>query len=189
MRIFSKKVIGMNSDDFKNIGFYGRIAFGINCFEEALIFLKYDISKWKPVLERLWTFTNAEFFDDWLYLICEILPECILEFGNYTDDYEYIDEKEYYYFYELYQNMDNRLETIMGLIHRLGESHIYSVIINNGPESLENVQEIIDFMFMNDLPIPNIEAYKTISIAENNGWGNLFDDYSPSILKNYGKKI
>lgn len=158
------------------------MSFCINCFEEALIFLKCDVNKWMSVLEDLWTFTSIEFLDDWSGLIAEILPKCILEFNDYNDNYEYIDEEKYHYLHALYQNIDARLEKIIDYIFHLGESHAYSVIINSGPESLNALQKLIDHMNKNSLPMPDIEKYKFFSINENKGWGNRFDGKTLSII-------
>jgi len=85
----------MNRNDFTLISIRGRVAFSICCFENTLKYFNYDTSNWRTVLERLWTYTNIEFFDDWHYPIAEILPECILEFNTFKDEnYEYLSEGE-----------------------------------------------------------------------------------------------
>jgi hypothetical protein len=172
----------MDSKDFSNISLVGRVAFGINCFEKALLFLKCDINKWKPVLKDLWTFMSVDFLDDWSGLMAEILPENILEFKDYNDDYEYINEEKFIYLRTLYDDIDDRLHVLMDCIFRLGESHAYSVIIDGGSESLVNLQRLIDFMLKSSLPLPDVQKYEKFSINDNKGWGNRIDGGTLSII-------
>lgn len=75
----------LNKEDLKNISLRGRVAFGIRCFENALLALQYNVSQWRIVLDYLWSFTNIDFLDDWSGLIAEIIPENLLEFKSYEE--------------------------------------------------------------------------------------------------------
>lgn len=39
----------MNLGKYGNVYFRGRVAYGISCFESALITLKYDLNEWKAL--------------------------------------------------------------------------------------------------------------------------------------------
>ncbi len=54
----------MNIGKFGHISMRGRVAYGISCFENAIVALKYDINDWKIVLNYLWEFTNIQYLDD-----------------------------------------------------------------------------------------------------------------------------
>lgn len=67
-------------EKFRHISMRGRVAYGISCFENAIIALKYDINDWKIVLNYLWEFTNIQYLDDWNDIVVELIPENLTEF-------------------------------------------------------------------------------------------------------------
>ncbi|MGE5472861.1 MAG: hypothetical protein ACM3UU_01430 [Ignavibacteriales bacterium] len=166
----------MDINNFKGISLNGRVAYGISCFENTLLFLKYDVSNWKMILELLWDFTSTENLEAWNDQIAEVIPENLLEFKTYEQhDFEYLEESQFEYLYNLYQNIDNRIGILIRQIFYLGSSHSYSVIVDHGQRSLEELDRIITFMIDNSIPLPDIELFKRYSIDENKGWGNKFD--------------
>jgi len=42
----------MSMDKFKQISLRGRVAYGVSCFENVLLALKYNLNDWKIVLNR-----------------------------------------------------------------------------------------------------------------------------------------
>ncbi len=67
--------------------------------------------------------------DDWNGIIFEIIPENLLEFVSYEEhDFEYLDENNFKYLYNLYQNVDEKIDYLMSAIYDIGVSHSYSVI-------------------------------------------------------------
>lgn len=166
----------LNKEDLKNISLRGRVAFGIRCFENALLDLQYNVSQWRIVLDYLWSFTNIDFLDDWNGLIAEIIPENLLEFKSYEEHgYKYLDEKAFRYLYALYYNIDPKIDYIMTAIYYIGTSHAYSVITGNGQRSLDEAGKLINYITENSIPLPEIDKIKKSSINENRGWGNKFD--------------
>lgn len=49
----------MSMEKFKQISLRGRVAYGVSCFENVLLALKYNLNDWKIVLNYLWEFTNS----------------------------------------------------------------------------------------------------------------------------------
>lgn len=166
----------MDKNDFKEISMNGRIAYGICCFENTLLFLKYDVNNWKMILEWLWDFTSTENLEEWNDKITEVIPENLLEFDTYEEhDFEYLEESQFEYLYNLYQTIDDRIGLLIRQVFYLGCSHSYSVIVNYGQSSLDELDRIITFMIDNGFPTPDIEQFKMYSINENKGWGKRFD--------------
>ncbi|NLL81465.1 MAG: hypothetical protein GX231_04050 [Tissierellia bacterium] len=166
----------MNKDDFKNISLNGRVAYGISCFENTLLSLNYNVNDWKIVLEFLWEFTSIEFLDEWSSIVVEIIPDHLLEFKTYEEhDFEYLDRNNFKYLYNLYQGIDEKIDSIMTSIYNIGTSHAYSVIVEYGQKSLDELGLLINFMTEHKLQLPDIEPFLKYSIEENKGWGNKFD--------------
>ena len=104
----------MEKNDFKNISLNGRVSYAICCFENTLLHLKCNVSDWKIVLEYLWEFTSIEYLDDWSDTITEIIPSNLLEFKDYEKhEFEYINEETFNYLYNLYQNVDEKIDDLM----------------------------------------------------------------------------
>lgn len=171
----------MEKNDFKNISLRGRVSYAICCFENTLLHLKYNVNDWKIVLEYLWEFTSIEYLDDWSGTIVEIIPTNLLEFKDYEKhEFEYINEETFNYLYNLYQNIDEKIDDLMNAIYDIGVSHIYSIIEGYGQSSLDALDIVLEFMNENNILLPDIKIFKKYSIEENRGWGNRFDGRSLS---------
>ena len=48
--------IKMDVNNFKTISLFGRIAYGVSCFENTITFLQYDVEDWKVVLKCFLTY-------------------------------------------------------------------------------------------------------------------------------------
>lgn len=163
-------------DEFKKISLNGRVSYGISCFENTLLFLNYNVDKWKIVLEYLWQFTSIRYLDDWSGMISEIIPENLMEFRIYEEhDYEYLEERNFEYLYDLYTNIDEKIDFVITAIYNIGTSHSYSVIKGVGQQSLDELNILICYMSNNNIPLPDIKLFEKFSIEDNNGWGNIFD--------------
>jgi hypothetical protein len=172
----------MDMEKFKHISFGGRVAYGISCFENALIALKYDVNDWKMILSYLWDFTSIRYLDDWSDIVVEFIPENLLEFPTYEEEpFERLSKEEYLYFRNLYQNIDESINILLRGIFELGSSsHAYTEIVGYGESSLKSLERIINFMINKKFPLPNIDPFLNFSIEENRGWGNNFDGASLS---------
>lgn len=63
----------------------------------------------------------------------------------------------------------------MTAIYNIGTSHAYSIIIEYGKKSFDELATLIRFMIDDNLPLLDIEPFLKYSIEENKGWGNKFD--------------
>ncbi|WP_433595195.1 hypothetical protein [Lysinibacillus xylanilyticus] len=166
----------INIEIFKEISFRGRMAYGVRCFENALITLNYDLSSWNIVMEYLWEFTSSNNLEDCNLATAELIPENLLESNEYDkDDFDRLTENEFFYLYNLYQKIDESINTVLTDIHWLGSSHAYSSIIGYGKESLKFLEKLINTMIENNFPLPDPEPFLKFSIQENEGWGNTFN--------------
>ncbi|BFH16814.1 hypothetical protein WJ0W_005034 [Paenibacillus melissococcoides] len=166
----------MNMEKFKSISLRGRVAYGISCFENALIASKYDLNDWKLVLKYLWEFTSIQYLDDWNDVVVELIPSNLMEFKTYEEhQFERLSKDEFLYLYNLYQYSDEIIDTLLRNIYDLGISHVYTVIEGYGESSLMSLERLINFMIVNNLPLPDIGSFLKFHIEENKGWGNKFD--------------
>ncbi|GED66263.1 hypothetical protein MKX57_15295 [Lysinibacillus sp. FSL M8-0216] len=165
----------MNIKSFEKISLNGRVSFGISCLESTLQYLDYNVDEWRIVLEYLWDFTSVKYIDDWSGIISEIIPENLLEFKFYEEhDFEYLDEKNFEYLYNLYQNIDEKIDFVITSIYNIGTSHAYTKIVEYGQDSLDELEILINYLIENEVPLPDITPFKSLSIDENKGWGNSF---------------
>ncbi|AHN24324.1 hypothetical protein FC752_09795 [Lysinibacillus varians] len=165
----------MNMERFKQISFRGRVAYGVSCFENALISLKYVSEDWKIVLRYLWEFTNSSNLEDCHSATAELIPENLMETKIYDEDFERISEDEYLCLYRLYQNIDETIHILLRDIHELGISHTYTNISGYGERSVDSLQTLICHMLDYNYPLPSIEPFFKSSILEDDGWGYEFD--------------
>ncbi len=99
-----------------------------------------------------------------------------MEFKKYEEhDYSYLDKKSYEYLYNLYQNIDEKIDFVMTAIFDIGTSHAYSEIVGYGKQSLDELKILIDYMHEKEIPLPDISPFEKFSFDENDGYGNKFD--------------
>ncbi|MFK4304732.1 MULTISPECIES: hypothetical protein [unclassified Paenibacillus] len=166
----------MDMEKFKHISMRGRVAYGVSCFENAIIALKYDVNDWRIVLNYLWEFTSIQYLDDWNDIVVELIPENLTEFKTYEEEeFERLSKDEFIYLYSLYQNIDGSVDALLREIYDLGISHTYTVIEGYGESSLKSLERIIKFMIDYNFPLPSIDPFLKFSIEENRGWGHKFD--------------
>lgn len=171
-KVFAKRPPGR--DDFTHISIKGRMAFAICCFEKALIHFNCRENDWSLVLENMWAYTILDCFDDWRDSMTESLPECIFN-DKYDDDYEYLSEEQFNRLHKLYTDTNEYILKLIELIYRAGCCNCYSRLENYGQTSLDMIEEIIDFMVSNQMPLPEMKRFKPLSYKEEGGWGNDFD--------------
>lgn len=166
----------MKTNDFKGISIRGRVAYAICCFENAIMYFNYSISDWGLILEQLWSYTKMEFFDDWHYSTAEFLPESILEFNtDKKDNFECITEEQFAILHKLYNKSSNIILHIIGFIFEIGISEFYGRLDNYGQKTLENLEILVNYMMSWNVPLPDINRFKSLSYEDGNGWGAEFD--------------
>ncbi|MFJ5562452.1 hypothetical protein [Lysinibacillus xylanilyticus] len=173
----------MNINNFKKISLNGRVSYSISCFENTLRSLNYSVDDWRIVLEYLWEFTSIKYLDDWSDMVAELIPENLLEFKLYEEhEFEYLDERNFKYLYQLYQNTDEKIDFVMTSIYDIGTSHAYSRIVEYGQNSLDELEILINYLKKNNVPLPDVSPFEKFSIEENKGWGSAFDGKSISSI-------
>ena len=179
-----KKEKTLNKNDFYNISIRGRVAYSICCLENVIIFFRYDESKWEILLRYLWTYTTIDFIDTWQDISSELLPETIMEFSKYNNDYEYIREDEFYKLYDLYRNANEEIKKIINLIFYIGTSELYGAIRNNGEGSLKKLEDLIDLMIEEEIQLPKIDKFERLVFDQNDGYGKIFDRKEYCVIHN-----
>ena len=166
----------MGLKKFRQISLRGRVAYGVSCFESALLALNYNLSDWKIILNYLWEFTSSNNLEDCNTITNELIPEHLLEFKTYEEhEFERLSKEEFQYLYKLYQNIDESINSLFYGIHELGASHAYGTVSGYGESSLKSLERLINLMLNNKYPLPSVEQFLIFSIKENEGWGNKFD--------------
>jgi hypothetical protein len=184
--IDGRRNVTMEENDFVTISIKGRVAFAICCLENAIKHFNYNPNEWRIVLEKLWAYTNIEFFDDWHYSIAEILPESILEFDIYEEEnFEYLEEEQFEMLQKLYNSSNATVKDIIKFIFDIGISEFYGRLENHGQRTLDKLKILINYMVSNGIQLPDINILKIFSYDDGDGWGINFDGtkYS-SILGN-----
>lgn len=170
----------MKNNNFENVSIVGRIAYGIMCAEEYLIY-KYPDKNWKLVTDDFWKITKLDLWDEWMEEVIEIIPEYLFEFKDYkTSNFEYLSEEKYNELKRVYDGTNDDVNTILKLVYDLANSHAYSSIKGKGNESLNQLEKIIQFLENRGVQIPKDREVQTSLFSERNGWGNPIDGESLS---------
>ena len=165
----------MEIHEFKNISIRGRMAFGIICFEHALKHLNYDFEDWDIILKELWSFTELEFIDEWLYAFAGYTASSILENLSFAEKgFEKVAESEYVILKKLYNKADDLICDLTDILFWLGTTDLYGELVNNSLKTLEELEKIIGLMKVNNISMPLETLFRKFSYSEKGGWGNSF---------------
>jgi hypothetical protein len=102
---------------------------------------------------------------------------CTERGGNNTDDLtdlEYLDEKDFWELNKLYKNANQVILRIIDITYYIGIKDLYSSIVDGSQDTLRYLQEIIDLMEQNNIPLPDEKLFGKFPISENEGWGREF---------------
>lgn len=174
----------MNREDFKMISIRGRVAYSIRCLENVLIQYKCNTDKWIFILEKLWSYTDIDFFDDWHYCMAELIPESVLESEDYQpDDFDFITESQFKEAYQLYSTTEGVIKDTINMIFDIGISEFYGRLENYGQKTLVNLERLLVYLKTKAIALPDIDNFRKLSYEIANGWGDKFSgkEYS-SIL-------
>lgn len=162
-------------DNFKDISVRGRIAYGTMCAENYIL-AKRPEQNWSPVFKRIWSFSDAEYWDDWHDTMVDILPECLLEFPDFaSSDFEVLAEQDYEEIKPLYEAMPEHWGDILNSIFAMEEAYAYSTITGSGKESIVALENIIRILESEGIDLPNIDTVSFSLFSEEKGWGMRFD--------------
>lgn len=161
----------------KEISTRGRVAFAICCMESSIANFQLKDDKWDSlVLKELWAFCNSS-IGLWIYKVAELLPISVLyECDFKIKDYEYFSEKEHNELQELFRNTNQTVLRVLELIYKIGDCNVY-IELNSDElkmKAMPFLEELIEIMNYNKIPLPDINLFEQFPITENKGWGREF---------------
>lgn len=158
----------------EKISIRARVAFGILCLENTVLFYNKVFLDWSFVYKVLWSFMKGK-VGDWHYPMAEISPRSVLFDATYAEkEMEFLTEEEYNNLREVYSNSNTVINSIINLIFEIGTRDLYSSIVNESQDTIKYLQEIIHLLEENNIPLPDIKLFETYTINENDGWGREF---------------
>jgi hypothetical protein len=164
----------MKAKEFEKISMRARVAYGICCLENAIKYYNLSHLSWTFILNVLWSYTNKN-VGRWHELMSECSPDSILEELSFKEKgITHISENDYEALRLLYSNVNTVCQNIINSLFNIGTRNLYSSIVNNSPETLIYLQEIIDIMDQNNIPLPDIKPFMKFPITEEEGWGREF---------------
>lgn len=169
-------------EEFKSVSVRGRVAYAIRCLEETLLHYEYPLDQWEWVLEKLWTYTDIDYWDDWFYEIAEYVPESILECNTYKSHFEYVSEEQFMLLYALYQKTNEATKKIIEIIFEMGTRELYGKVEHNSQLTLDFLLELRKLMKDHNIPMPSFEGYPRYSFNVNGGYGDDFDGKELSVI-------
>lgn len=177
--------MSMDENKLKEISIRGRVAYGIACFERALLFYHCKNESWKDVLKKLWNYANIEYLDDWFYEIAEYLPDSLLETDYYDkEDFEYLSEITFKNLKICYKESNVVLKKIFRLIFEIGTLEIYGKPENYSIETFKKLLEIVELMKKEEIELPDEKPFLKYKYNECDGWGKKFNGQELSVLLN-----
>lgn len=158
----------------KYISISGRVAYCINCLENAILEFSDNPNSWDLLLIKLWQFTDVQYIDDWSDELAEYLPNSILSDTYDEEDCEYITKEEFDDLYQLYITSNELLLKMVTGIFEIGVTELHSRINDYSQHTLRRVGDLSDLMRQNEIALPDISDYIIYSIYDGKGWGKKF---------------
>lgn len=167
-------------ENFKSISIRGRMAYLICSFEQLLLYHNCEKEKWVNILQKLWSYTNVQYLDDWLYELAEYMPNSILE--DTSEDAEYITEDEFNHLYRLYSKTSQDILLFLEIIFKCGSCELYSKLYDESPRTLMKVKEGMDILNMNGITLVDVNLFVRFSFDTCDGWGECFEGKDLSVF-------
>lgn len=174
----------MYKDDFRDISVNGRFTFGTFCLEHALQFYRAPQAFWNRILEELWKIAESKYIDK-IHAITPLQPMAVngVTYADYLRLFNleiayYTTEEIVYYETEMEfiqaQNQFISFPELAWIFDALASiKEIVSAdnteIMN--PAILNEVQDILDIMQSNHIPLPDISLFKFSSWKLEDGHG------------------
>ncbi len=128
---------------FQEISTFEKLVHCIDLFKHYLRVI-HKFEYWDLVIGSLDKIHEYKYLDDWGYFIVEILPASILEVENYVEQFDYINEKQFEEFKELYKNSTNQnINVFLELIQEISSIEMYSNSKLVSEESYEIYKKIL----------------------------------------------
>lgn len=160
-------------ENLRSISIRGRMAYLICSFEQLLLYHNCEKEEWVNILQKLWSYTIAQYLDDWLYELAEYMPNSILK--DTMEDAEYITEEEFDCLYHLYNKTSQDILLFLEIIFKCGSCELYSKLYDDSPRTLMKVKEGMDILNINNIALVDVNLFVNYSFDECDGWGRCFD--------------
>lgn len=179
----------VNANQFEKISIRGCVAYGICCFENALEHYNAKGEGWNYLLKKLWWYTelsaacdprinNSLPLERWAGLIGEISPDRIKKYPTYAEfsapkrwwfEDNVPSEQEYNMLNEAYRHTNSVIDDIYTFLLQVGITDLWCGIGKISLDTLISLQNIIDIMYQNEIPLPSIEPFKQY-VFHKDGW-------------------
>lgn len=190
----------INAQQFEKISIRGCVAYGICCLENALEYYNIHGEGWNFLLRKLWWYTelpaacdptinNCLPLERWWALISELLPRRHENSGWKMQELRaqlYCDEdlpnsKELELLLESYKQTNKQINLLVEYVFNIGVSDLWAGIGETSPYTLMHLQNLINLMYEQQIPLPPIEPFKQY-VFHKEGWdydlhafGEMFD--------------
>ena len=165
----------MDINIFKQISGYGRLAYGIMCFESTVLFYGMSMNEWSWVIKKLWEYSTSPNYDEWCYEFAEFHPDILLD--NYSNgDFEYLSEEQFNRLCKMYRVANPVVLEVLKNIYELATADLYSKVRNEGALTmLSYLHEIIFILETNQIPLPEYEKLLKYryNVEINDGFGEM----------------
>lgn len=186
----------INSIQFKKISIRGCVAYSICCLENALEHYNLKGDGWNFLLKKLWWYTELRAYCDpsinncyplerWWALISILSPK--YQKGvewNYEkfksqllSDEDMPTPQELDLLSESYKQTNDVIDELVDYVYHIGVNELWAGIGETSPDTLRNLQGLIDLMCENHIPLPSMEPFRQY-VFHKKGWynRNLEDD-------------
>lgn len=207
----------ISQEEFSKISIRGRVAYGICCLENAMI--KYNISGegWNILLKRMWEYTTLSgaldrkigmlTLEKWMNLT-KFLPKQEYYYG--APNYKLFVERRVCYpeepptedtynkLFDSYHGHKNEvINKMCSIVFDIGSDEMYAGIDEKSKVTLDDLQEMLDIMYENEIPLPDIEPFRQYVFHKSgwdydlHGWGEMFEgtQYSKFVNKSEEREV
>ena len=161
---------------FDNISIMGRAAYGFYALEQYIKEIGVYTEDWDILFEKLWSFPQFDYVDEYTYMITECLPDCIMECEGFSEngDWEYITKDEFMSFRSLYESCAElkNISAILNAVQEMLSNHLYQENCPPAQASLEIMNDRLYPLLKKLLKqIPPIEPFQIYSVQDERSWG------------------
>jgi len=143
----------------------------ICCLENAIDFYQFDKMDWSLLFEFLWKYPTGNEIKD-LALWHENEAECtafyIMDDLPYEkSEFEFISKEHYKIFESLYLKSNKTIWKLTNSIASIGTQYLYGGVKDGAPETLNELNRVIDLLISEDIPIPDYSNFEKFNYPKN----------------------
>ncbi|MCS1350890.1 hypothetical protein [Mechercharimyces sp. CAU 1602] len=154
--------------DFEKISIRGRLAFGVNCIIRVTETWGVKSDKMNHLILELLSFTHSEDLSEWEDRLGHLFPKEESMIYAKTFGFEHLSS---YKREELFK--------LIVEVYDIGAQNLYGGFRDHF--SLNPLMNVIRILNENDIPLPDIGAYRKSKVEEEGGWGYSID-FSSDVL-------